>query len=94
MMLDMVVDVGLIALSIAVVLCFYRVMKGPSVPDRALALDTITTNFLGIILLMAIRLRSELYFEVVLVLAILGFLGTTALAKFIAKGVIIDRDNN
>jgi multicomponent K+:H+ antiporter subunit F len=71
-------------------ICLWRVARGPTLADRALALDTMALNLLVVIVLLSIRYATVAYFDAVLVVAVLGFLGTTALAKYMIKGDIID----
>lgn len=80
----------LLALAISIALCLVRLVRGPSVPDRAMALDTIAVNLVGVIALLCIRYDTVAYFDAVLVIAVLGFLGTVAIAKFMLRGDIID----
>jgi len=84
--LDMAVNVVLVALSLSILLCVYRLWEGPTLPDRVVAVDTITTNVIALIALWCIRSRSGLYFDAVLVLSVLGFMSTCTLAKYIARG--------
>ncbi|WP_296493865.1 K+/H+ antiporter subunit F [Rhodoferax sp.] len=76
--------------AIAFGLSFYRLIKGPSVPDRILALDTLYINAIALLILLGIHLRSPLYFEAALLIALMGFVGTVALAKFLLRGDIIE----
>ncbi|WP_028309812.1 Na(+)/H(+) antiporter subunit F1 [Desulfitibacter alkalitolerans] len=92
--LMLVVDIALAVIAISIVLCFYRVMVGPTVPDRVVALDTIGVNIVAIISLYSIKLGTKLFLDVVLVVAILGFVGVVAVAKFLQRGDIIDRDSD
>jgi multisubunit Na+/H+ antiporter MnhF subunit len=82
----------LVAVSIA--MCFYRLVVGPSLPDRTMALDIIGINVVAMIGLFSIKTASDFYFDSMLVIAILAFVGTIAIAKFLVKGEIIDRDHN
>jgi multicomponent K+:H+ antiporter subunit F len=68
----------------------YRLLRGPSVPDRILALDTLYVNALALLVLLGIVLDTKLYFEAALVIALLGFVGTVALARFVLRGDIIE----
>ncbi|WP_371068787.1 monovalent cation/H+ antiporter complex subunit F [Sediminibacillus sp. JSM 1682029] len=69
-----------------------RAIKGPTNPDRAVALDAIGINLMALVGLIAILLVTTKLNDIVLLIGILLFIGTIALAKFIEKGVIIDRD--
>ena len=68
----------------------WRLVKGPSYPDRILALDTIYINSLALLLLFGIWQTSTAYFEAALLIAMLGFIGTVAAAKFLLRGDIIE----
>lgn len=72
----------------ALALNAWRLLRGPSLPDRILALDTLYINTLALLVLVGIRLDSTLYFEVALLIALLGFVGTVALSKFVLRGDI------
>jgi multicomponent K+:H+ antiporter subunit F len=75
---------------IAALLALWRLLRGPSAPDRILALDTLYVNGMALLILLGIRLDTTLYFVAALVIAMLGFVGTVALAKYIVRGHIID----
>jgi multicomponent K+:H+ antiporter subunit F len=78
------------AIAIAILLALSRLLRGPSAPDRILALDTLYVNGLALTILLGIKLGTTIYFEAALVIAMLGFVGTVALAKYIVRGHIID----
>ena len=65
-------------------------LRGPTIPDRVVALDNITINLVAAIIVISIRAQSALYIDVALVLAILSFLGTVAAAKYLLRGTVID----
>jgi multicomponent K+:H+ antiporter subunit F len=65
-------------------------LKGPHAPDRILALDTLYINAIALLVLLGIHLASPLYFEAALLIALMGFVGTVALAKFLLRGDIIE----
>jgi multicomponent K+:H+ antiporter subunit F len=89
-MTQTVTDYCLLALAVSIALCLVRLVRGPSVPDRAIALDTIAINLLAVIVLLSIRYGTTAYFDAVLVIAVLGFLGTVAVGKYLLRGDIID----
>ncbi|MDO5603853.1 MAG: K+/H+ antiporter subunit F [Paracoccus sp. (in: a-proteobacteria)] len=68
----------------------YRVVRAPGVPDRILALDTMTINMIAILTLFGIREGTAMYFEATLLFAMVGFVSTVAYAKFILRGNIIE----
>ena len=76
------------------VICLYRVIKGPSLPDRVVALDMIGVNMLSMIAIISLLQRTTAYLEVILILGILSFIGTIAFSKYIERGVIIERKSN
>jgi len=74
----------------AFALSFFRLLQGPSAADRILALDTLYINAVALLVLLGIALASTLYFEAALLIALMGFVGTVALSKFILRGDIIE----
>jgi multicomponent K+:H+ antiporter subunit F len=78
----------LVALAMACAL--YRLLRGPRAQDRVLALDTLYVNAMLLILIFGIRYATALYFEAALVIAMLGFVSTVALAKFLLRGEVIE----
>ncbi|TYS67134.1 Na(+)/H(+) antiporter subunit F1 [Sutcliffiella horikoshii] len=92
---DLLLSISLIILSIATLGLVYRVIKGPSVPDRVMALDSIGINLIAITAITSIMLRTDAFLEVILLIGVIAFVGTVAFSKFLQKGEIIeyDRDN-
>lgn len=78
------------AFALAMVLAGWRLLVGPTLPDRILALDTLYVNALAVLILLGIRLNSALIFEAALVIAMFGFVGTVALSKFLARGDVAE----
>ncbi|MFJ7640355.1 Na(+)/H(+) antiporter subunit F1 [Peribacillus sp. NPDC097264] len=72
----------------------YRLIKGPSVPDRVIALDAMGINLIALVALASIVMDTNAYLEAILLLGILSFIGTVAFAKFLEKGEIIENDRN
>ncbi|RDI36942.1 multisubunit sodium/proton antiporter MrpF subunit [Falsibacillus pallidus] len=93
-MLDMVLKISLICISIAMLALIYRVIKGPTIPDKVIALDAIGINLVALIALISMLLKTSAFLEVILLVGILAFIGTVAFAKFLEKGEIIERDRN
>jgi multisubunit Na+/H+ antiporter MnhF subunit len=67
-------------------MCVHRVAIGPSAADRAIALDTLTMVFIGVICIVCIVWRSALYFDAVWILTLVGYLGSVAVARYLEKG--------
>lgn len=82
------VVVGMVAL--AMLLNLWRLAVGPSMPDRILALDTLGINTVALVMLLGIALGHAVFFEAALIIAVMGFVGTVALCKFILSGDIIE----
>ncbi|RUT32577.1 K+/H+ antiporter subunit F [Arsenicitalea aurantiaca] len=84
------VSIAQILLALAMVAATLRLIKGPRAQDRVLALDTFYVNAMLMMLTFGIRTGGELYFEAALIIAVLGFVGTVALAKFLMRGEVIE----
>ena len=89
-MLEIVIILCLGIMSLAVVLNMLRLLKGPDLPDRILALDTLYINAIALIMLLGLYLSSDLFFEAALLIAVMGFVGTVAIAKHLLRGDIIE----
>ena len=89
-MLDYVIPLCLVLMSLSVLLTVVRLIKGPDLPDRVLALDTLYINALALIVLFGIWLGSGLFFEAALLIAAMGFVSTVAVAKYLLRGDIIE----
>ena len=89
-MLDTVVLLCLGIITAALLLTFARRIKGPDLPDRILALDTLYINAIALIMLLGLYLDSNLFFEAALLIAVMGFVSTVAIAKHLLRGNIIE----
>jgi multicomponent K+:H+ antiporter subunit F len=89
-MLTLALPIAIGAIVLAMALNLWRMAMGPSLPDRILGLDTLSINAIALIMLLDIALGSVLYLEAALILAMMGFVGTVALCKFILSGDIIE----
>ena len=78
------------AFTLALLLNLYRLLRGPGLADRILALDTLYINSLALLILVGIRFDTTVFFEAALVIALLGFVGTVALSKFVVRGDIVE----
>ncbi|GEO84325.1 MULTISPECIES: cation:proton antiporter [Alphaproteobacteria] len=87
-----VCNFALVVLSLSFFLTVYRVVKGPTLPDRVLALDMLVGIAIGFIAVIAIRTGYTLYIDIAISLGLVGFLATVAFARFIlARGVVGER---
>jgi multicomponent K+:H+ antiporter subunit F len=89
-MLSLAVNVALIMFALAIALVAYRLAIGPSLPDRILALDSLYVNTVAVAVLNGIRYDSFVYFEAALLIALMGFVSTVALARYAARGKVLD----
>lgn len=89
-MLDTALLIGFAMVSVALLLSFLRLIKGPDVPDRILALDTLYINSIALLVLLGLYLQSALYFEAALLIAVMGFVGTIGLSKYLLRGDIME----
>ncbi|MGB2819301.1 MAG: K+/H+ antiporter subunit F [Burkholderiaceae bacterium] len=77
-------------LALSMLLATWRLLRGPTLPDRILALDTLYVNSMAVLILVGMRFNTELFFEAALIIAMLGFVGTVALAKYLLRGDIVE----
>jgi len=89
-MLEISLQIGFVLISLALILSFYRLIVGPSQPDRILALDTLYINSIAMLVLSGIYFDSTAYFEAALLIAVMGFVGTVALSKYLLRGDIME----
>ncbi|MEM6295154.1 MAG: K+/H+ antiporter subunit F [Myxococcota bacterium] len=89
-MLSIAISIAATMIAIAMVLSLVRLLKGPTAPDRVLALDTVFVNTVGLVLVLGIAFETDLYFEAVLIIAMMGFVGTCALAKYVLRGDLME----
>jgi len=71
-------------------LCAWRLLVGPSITDRLLALDSLYINVVVLTVLLGLQWKSDLLFEAALVIAMLGFVSTVALARYLCRGDVIE----
>jgi multicomponent K+:H+ antiporter subunit F len=89
-MIAIALNITIALIALAVVLNVYRLVRGPDAPDRVLALDTLYINAIALILLLDIQLGTRLYLEAALLIAVMGFIGTVTLAKYLKRGSVIE----
>jgi multicomponent K+:H+ antiporter subunit F len=89
-MIDFAIPVAMFIIAVAIALNLWRLAIGPSIPDRILALDTMYINAIALLVLFGIYQKTALYFEAALLIAVMGFVGTVALSKYLLRGDIIE----
>lgn len=87
---DVLLTAAQVLLAGGMLLCVWRAWRGPAAEDRVLALDTLYVNAMLLVLTLGVRLSTALYVEAALVIGMLGFVATTALAKFLLRGDVIE----
>jgi multicomponent K+:H+ antiporter subunit F len=81
---------ALVALALAATCAGLRLLLGPSAEDRVLALDTLYVNSMMMALVLGMQLGLRLYFDIALLIALFGFVGSAAMAKFLLRGEVIE----
>lgn len=89
-MLIVSIAVAATMIVLAMGLNLWRLARGPGLPDRILALDTLAINTIALVVLFGIAIGSTMYFEAALLIAMMGFVGTVALCKFLLSGDVIE----
>lgn len=89
-MIEIAIMIAYVLVGLAFVLSLARLVKGPELPDRILALDTLYINTIALLILLGIHLGSAIYFEAALLIAVMGFMGTLALSKYLLRGDIME----
>lgn len=77
-------------LGLAILLSLWRLVRGPGLPDRILALDTLYVVTTALLVALGIWLDSGVYFEAAMIIALLGFVGTVAFARYLERGDVVE----
>ena len=89
-MIDLALQVCLAAVAVSMLLCTWRLWRGPTAPDRVLAIDTLYINVVAMVVLLGLTWQTALLFEAALIVAMLGFVSTVALARFLTRGDVVE----
>ncbi len=89
-MIQTAILISLNVVGLAMLLALWRLLRGPTVPDRILALDTLNINAIMLLVLYGMYARTQVHFEAALVIAMLGFTSTVVLTKFVLRRDIIE----
>lgn len=89
-MLNTAIIIAFILIALAQLLNLYRLFKGPSLPDRILALDNMYIDALALFILLGIHFNTTAYFEAALIIAVMGFISTVATSKYLMRGDILE----
>jgi multicomponent K+:H+ antiporter subunit F len=88
--IDTAIVIAIYAIGLATLLSLWRLLRGPTLPDRILALDTLYINAIAALILFGMHLRSSIYFEAALLIAMLGFVSTVMLSKYVLRRDIVE----
>ena len=88
--LSFAINFALVCFVLAMLCALIRLLRGPAAQDRILALDTLYINGMLIILTLGIGFGATVYFDVALLIALFGFVGSAAMAKFLLRGEVIE----
>ena len=89
-MIQIAIITALSVVGVAMLLSLWRLLRGPTAPDRILALDTLYVNGVAQLILFGMLLDSEVYFESALIIAMLGFFTTVVLSKYVIRRDIVE----
>lgn len=89
-MMEFALNAAFFSISVAILLCGWRLLRGPEITDRVLALDTLYINVVALVVVLGIRQGTDMLFEAALIVAMLGFVSTVALARFLTRGDVIE----
>jgi multicomponent Na+:H+ antiporter subunit F len=84
--IEMVTQLALVTLSVSLLLAVVRLVKGPTLPDRIVAMDLIGVLVVGLIVLLAASTRVRATLDAAVVIALIGFVGTVAYATYVQRG--------
>lgn len=89
-MIDMAIAATMVVVGLSMLLALWRLVRGPTAPDRILALDTLYVSTIAQVVLLGMLEETETYFEIALVIAMLGFFGTVVLSKYVVRRDIVE----
>lgn len=88
--LEWAINLSLFMLALAIALASVRLLRGPTAQDRVVALDSLYISGMLLLLVLGIHFGHQLYFDVALLIALFGFAGSVAMAKFLLRGEVIE----
>lgn len=89
-LIEWALDFAFVAVGAALLLSAWRLLRGPLAVDRVLALDTMYVNVVALVILLGIRFGTALFFDAALLIALLGFVSTVALSRYLSRGNVIE----
>ena len=89
-LLDKVIGGSMVVVGLAMLMALWRLVRGPTAPDRILALDTLYVATIAQVVLLGMLEETETFFEIALIIAMLGFFGTVVLSKYVLRRDIVE----
>ena len=89
-MIQIAIVGSMMIVGVSMLMALWRVLRGPSVPDRILGLDTLSIAAIAELMLFGMYLDSTVYFEAALIIALLGFVSTVVLSKYVMRRDIVE----
>ena len=89
-LIELAIVISMYVVGCAMLLAIWRLLRGPTVPDRILALDTLNVTAIAELMLLGMYLKSAIYFEAALIIAMLGFVTTVVLSKYVIRRDIVE----
>jgi len=89
-LMNMVISGAMAVVGLAMLMATWRLIRGPTAPDRILALDTLYVATISGVVLLGMLDETEVYFEIALIIAMLGFFGTVVLSKYVIRRDIVE----
>lgn len=89
-MMTLAIQIAMGVVACSMLFALWRLLRGPTAPDRILALDTLSVNAIAQLILFGMYLKSSIYFEAALVIAMLGFFSTVVLSKYVYRRDIVE----
>ncbi|MDN7242080.1 Na(+)/H(+) antiporter subunit F1 [Planococcus sp. N028] len=93
-MINIILTIALSLFLLAIILALYRIIRGPSMPDRVVALDMIGVNLISGVAVFSVVLSTHAFLEVILIVGILAFISTIALSRFVERKDIVEHKRN
>ncbi|KAF0823660.1 Na(+)/H(+) antiporter subunit F1 [Cytobacillus firmus] len=90
-MIEIILMLSLGFLALSMMATIFRLVIGPTIPDRVQALDILGINLISAVAILSVLLKTHAFMEVILLIGILSFIGTIAFARFMERGVVIER---
>ena len=90
MILQLALDFATVCVALALGLCAWRLLRGPETVERVLALDTMAVNAVALVILLGMRWGTPLLFEAALIIAMLGFVSTVGLGRYLSRGDVME----